>query len=198
MSPQNDKGNEGPTAAYSIEEWMWGLEDDAPKIEVRNGDMINYRPEWRNVHSQQVAQKSRKTIGGYRYFWWFTLLWGWDFWIGEAIKVPSSQPWWRVSREGNQPVCSKEGVLGWRSICWFFKDEKTKDAVPYCSWQWDVGYFLPLEVGTWLAFAAICLLVIAGVPGYTWPRSLGKDAALSDILQTLDEPYGMVMTCWTP
>ena len=41
-----------PTAVCSIEEWMRGLEEDAPKEEARNGDTINCRPEKRNPHSQ--------------------------------------------------------------------------------------------------------------------------------------------------
>ena len=32
-----------PAAAYNIEEWVWGLEEDAPKVEVRNGDVDNHR-----------------------------------------------------------------------------------------------------------------------------------------------------------
>ena len=38
--------------AYNIEECMQGLKEDAPKMEVRNGNVINHRPEQRNAHSQ--------------------------------------------------------------------------------------------------------------------------------------------------
>ena len=38
--------------AYNIEKWMQGLEEDAPKVEVRKGDAINCRPEQRKAHSQ--------------------------------------------------------------------------------------------------------------------------------------------------
>ena len=38
--------------AYDIEEWMCGMEEDAPKVEVGNGDVINHRPQQRNAHSQ--------------------------------------------------------------------------------------------------------------------------------------------------
>ena len=41
-----------PTTTYNIEEWMTGLEENAPKDEVRNGDVTNHGPEQRNVHSQ--------------------------------------------------------------------------------------------------------------------------------------------------
>ena len=43
--PHNDKGKEDPAMAYNIEEWMWGMEKDAPKVEARSGNMINHRPE---------------------------------------------------------------------------------------------------------------------------------------------------------
>ena len=41
--------------AYNIEEWIWGVEEDAPKVEARNGDVIDCRPEQRNTHSQCVG-----------------------------------------------------------------------------------------------------------------------------------------------
>ena len=44
-----------PTAAYDIKEWMWGVEEDASKGEVRNGDAVNHRPEGRNAHSQHTG-----------------------------------------------------------------------------------------------------------------------------------------------
>ena len=31
-----------PATAYNIEEWMWGLEEDAPKVEASNGDVGNH------------------------------------------------------------------------------------------------------------------------------------------------------------
>ena len=37
------------TEAYNIEEWMRGLEEDAPEEEVRNGDAINHGPEQINA-----------------------------------------------------------------------------------------------------------------------------------------------------
>ena len=44
-----------PAVAYNIEEWMWGLEEDAPEVEARNGNMINQRPEQRNASSQYAG-----------------------------------------------------------------------------------------------------------------------------------------------
>ena len=48
-----------PAMAYDIEEWMWGLKEDSPKVEVRNGNAINHRPEQRNAHSQCAGEGSR-------------------------------------------------------------------------------------------------------------------------------------------
>ena len=46
--------------AYDIEEWMLGMEEAAPKSEVRNGDAVNHRHEPRNAHSQHNGQVSRQ------------------------------------------------------------------------------------------------------------------------------------------
>ena len=43
------------TTAYDMEEWMWGMEEDASKVKVRNGHAINHRPEWRNTRSQHTG-----------------------------------------------------------------------------------------------------------------------------------------------
>ena len=71
-----------------------------------------------------------------------------------------------------------------------FEDEKTKDAVTYHSWEWDVAIFCCLGWND--QYLQPCLPVIAGVPGRP-ARSLGEDATLSDILLKLDEHYGIVM-----
>ena len=41
-----------PSTAYNNKEWMRGLEEDAPQVEVRNGNAINCGPESRNAHFQ--------------------------------------------------------------------------------------------------------------------------------------------------
>ena len=48
-----------PAAAYNIEEWMQGLEEDASKVEVRNGDVSYYGTEWRNAYSECVGRSRR-------------------------------------------------------------------------------------------------------------------------------------------
>ena len=72
-----------------------------------------------------------------------------------------------------------------------FKDEKTKDTVTYHSWWWDKAIFCHL------AWDERHLLpyVIQSLQGFLGDpvRSLCKDNAPNDILQTLDKHYGMVM-----
>ena len=60
MPLQNDEGNKDPHLACDIEEWVWGMEEDAPKVEARNGDAINCSPEQRNACSQHAGQGSRQ------------------------------------------------------------------------------------------------------------------------------------------
>ena len=48
-----------PTTAYNIGKWMRGLEEDAPKVKMRNGDTINHGLEQRNDYSQHFGQGSR-------------------------------------------------------------------------------------------------------------------------------------------
>ena len=54
------------------------------------------------------------------------------------------------------------------------------------------SYFPPFGLG-WPAFAAICLPVIGGVPGRPGPEC-SQGHYLNDVLQMLDEHYGIVMT----
>ena len=46
----------------------------------------------------------------------------------------------RGSREGNRPVWAGRGLRVKVNLL-IFKDEKTKDAVTYHSWQWDMVIF---------------------------------------------------------
>ena len=46
--------------AYDIEEWMQGMEEDVPKVEVRNDDVIDHRPEQKNIHLQHAGWGSRQ------------------------------------------------------------------------------------------------------------------------------------------
>ena len=84
----------------------------------------------------------------------------------------------RGSREGNWAGRTGRG-LRLKVNLPIFKDERTKDAVTYCSWQWDVAIFC-------------CFWSWQGFSG-DLARSLGKDTTLTNMVQTLDEHYGMVM-----
>ena len=57
---RNNKDKLDPTAAYNIEEWMQGLEEDISEAEVRNGKASNCGTELRNVHSQCVGRRRRR------------------------------------------------------------------------------------------------------------------------------------------
>ena len=111
---------------------------------MRNVDVSNHRLEQRNAHSLHAGL-------GSRCHWWQERSWfprdpsggssssGVGVQFGEAIKVPSSWPWW-VSRESNQSLQAGGGLRVKVNLL-IFKDEKTKDAVTYHSWQWDVAIF---------------------------------------------------------
>ena len=73
-----------------------------------------------------------------------------------------------------------------------FKDEKMKDAVTYLSWWWDMAIFC------WSGWnnQHLLLYVFHLLQGFLGDlaHSLGEDANLSDVLQTFDKHYGVVMT----
>ena len=73
-----------------------------------------------------------------------------------------------------------------------FKDEKTEDAVTYHSWQWDVAIFCCSGWDDQHLLPQV-FWSLKGFPG-DLAISLGEDVTLTDILQTLDEHYGVVMT----
>ena len=73
-----------------------------------------------------------------------------------------------------------------------FKDEKTKDTVPYHLWKWDIAIFHCSGLDDQHLLLYIFWL-LQGFPG-DLVRSLGEDATLTDIFQMLDEYYGMMMT----
>ena len=72
-----------------------------------------------------------------------------------------------------------------------FKDEKTKDAVTYCSWWWDVAIFCHSGWDDQHLLPYIFQSLQRFLEDLT--RSLGEDATLTNMLQMLDEHYGMVM-----
>ena len=97
----------------------------------------------------------------------------------------------RVSGESNWPAWPGRGLRVTVNLP-IFKDEKTKDAVTYHSWQWDIAMFCcsGWENQHLLPYVLWSLQDFSG----DLARSLGEDATLNDVLQTLDEHYGILMT----
>ena len=96
----------------------------------------------------------------------------------------------RVSRESNQSVWAGRGLRVKVNLL-IFKDEKTKDAVTYHSWWWAVAICSHLGWNNQLLLPYV-FWSLQGFPG-DLARSLGKDTTLNDILQMLNEHYGIVM-----
>ena len=101
---------------YSIEEWMWGMEEDAPKVEARNGGVIDCRSEQRNAHFQHAGEGSQQHRRQGRP--WFPR----DMSGGSSSsgvgssdrgsnQSDSNQPWCQ-HKEDVTDQCSQEGVLG--------------------------------------------------------------------------------------
>ena len=72
-----------------------------------------------------------------------------------------------------------------------FKDEKTKDTVTYHSLQWGIAIFCH---SAWDDQHLLCY-IFQSLQGFLGglAHSSGKDATLTNILQMLDEHYGVVM-----
>ena len=160
------KTNQIPSAAYNIEEWMQGLEEDVSKVEVRKGDVSNCGTEWRNTFLNVWLEVEDDIEDKVPHDYQETLLLdlplqGEGVLIGEVNGDPISWPWWggleRVTKQEGQ-----EEVWGWRSICQSprMNDQRCCD-LPFMA----VGqnHFQPLRLGQ-PKHAAICLLVIIGVP----------------------------------
>ena len=132
------KTNQISTATYNIEEWMWGLGEDACTVEVRNNKVSNHRTEQKNAHSQHLGRSRRwhKRQGGP----WLLR----DTSGGSPSSGGGSSDWgskqsshqltmMRGSRESNQAGRTGRGLRVKVNLP-IFKDEKTKDAVTYHSW----------------------------------------------------------------
>ena len=68
-----------------------------------------------------------------------------------------------------------------------FKDKKTKDAVTYHFWWWDIAIFCCLGRDN-QHLVPYVFWSLQRFPGEL-AKSLGKDATLNDVLQVLDEHY---------
>ena len=90
----------------------------------------------------------------------------------------------RGSRESNQTGRAGRGLKVKVSMP-IFRDEKTKDALAYCFWWWDIAIFHCLG-GDDKHLLSYILQSLQGFPG-DLARSLSDNATLTDILQMLDE-----------
>ena len=95
-----------------------------------------------------------------------------------------------VSRESNQTLWAGRSLRVKINLP-IFQDRKTKDVVTYHSWQWDIAIFCHSGWDD----QHLLLYVFQSLQAFPGDltRSLGEEATLNDILQMLDEHYGMVM-----
>ena len=92
------------------------------------------------------------------------------------------------SRESNQAGREGRG-LRMKVNLPIFKDEKTKDAVTYHSWRWDIAIFYSLGWDN----QHLLLHFFWSLQGFSCQEFSG-DVTLTDILQMLNKHYGIVMT----
>ena len=97
----------------------------------------------------------------------------------------------RPSGESNPPVQPGRGLRVKVNMP-IFKDEKTKDTVTYHSWQWDTAFFCCSGWNDQHLLPYVFWSLQGFLGDLAW--SLGEDATKSDVLQMLDEHYGVVMT----
>ena len=97
----------------------------------------------------------------------------------------------RVSQESGQSGKTRRGF--WVKVNLpTFKDEKAKDSVTYHLWQWVLSMFCH----SGLDDCHMLPCVFRNFQGFLGDlvRSLVEDVTLGNVLQTLDEHYGVVMT----
>ena len=183
------------TMAYDIEEWMWGMEEDFPKVEARNDNENDCRPEWRNTYSQCAGQGSRQHRRQGRPWFLRGMSGGSPSSWGESSDQGShwnsqQSTMMRASGESTWPVQPGRGLRVMVNLL-IFKDEKTKNAVSYCSWWWDIAIFC---CSGWdeQHLLPYVFWSLQGFPG-DLAMSLGEDATLSDVLQKLDKHDGVVL-----
>ena len=97
----------------------------------------------------------------------------------------------RGSREGNRAGRAGRG-LRVKVYLLIFKEEKTKGAVTYHLWQWNVAIFCHSGWDD----QHLLPYIFQSLQGFLGDlaRSLGEDTTITDVLQMLTEHYGMVMT----
>ena len=189
------KTKQTPAVACNIKELMQGIKEDESEVELRNGRAGNHRAEPRNAWSWNVSRGRRHhRRQGRQQFPWDPLA-GYPSSGGGSSNEGSNQSSHKLtltrgSREGNRPFWAGRGLRVKVNLP-IFKDEKTKDAVTYHLWWWDMAIF---HCSGWddQHLLPYIFRSLQGFPG-DLARSLGKDITLTDILWMLDEHCGMVM-----
>ena len=172
----------------------WRMED-ASEAELRNDKMSNCRTERKNAHPQHLSRSRRwcrrqgvpqllrdtsgrsPSSGGVSSDWR-------SEWSSHQLTMTRGSRWSNWAGRAERGLRVKVNLP-------IFKDEKTKDTVTYNSWLWDIAIFhhLGWDDQHLLPYVSWSL---QGFPR-DLARSLGKDATLTDVLQMLDEHYGIVM-----
>ena len=173
-----------PAVTYDIEEWMWGLEGASDGANWQSVHLQQGNQSWRSHRCQRTPRVPREPSGGSPSLG------------GDSLEGQSEQSLWHSNQT---KVSQKSGQSGWTGRDFrvkvnlpTFEDEKAKDTLTYCSWHWDVSVFHNSGWDDW-HFVPYVFRSLQGFLG-DLARSLDKDATLGDVLQTLDECYGVVMT----
>ena len=130
--------NQMPAVACNIKGWMQGIEEDDSKMELRNGRVGNHRAEPRNTWPWYVSRGRRHCRRQGRPQFPQDTSSGSPSSGGGSSNQGSNQGFHlstltRGSREGNRPAWAGRHLRVKVNLP-IFKDEKTKDAVTYCSW----------------------------------------------------------------
>ena len=161
------KTNLTPTASYNIREWMWDLEEDASRAEVRNDEVSNCGIEWKNTHSQHLGRSWRRHRRQ-----------GTPWLLRDtSSRLPSSgagssdqgskqsshqSTMTRGSRESNWAGRTGRGLRVKVNLP-ILKEKKDKGCCDLSFVVVGCTYPLLLRLG-WPTLVAICLLVTTGVP----------------------------------
>ena len=179
-------------AACGVNDWMPGLDEEASNGEVRGtGNVHANGYEQSSTHAWPVSgagrwHRQQQTPGNPRPFSWGSPSSGDGSSNQGSDQSSLHSTTMRESCSSHRSACAGRGL--WVKVnLLIFKDEKYKDG-----WWWDVAIF---HQSCWddqhlLPYIFCSLQEFLG----NLARSLGKEATLSDVLQTLDEHCGVVMT----
>ena len=154
------KAVKSSAGACKVDDRMWGLDEGVSDGKVKTSDSHAqfFIRQGRWCWWQRAPKIPRGSPGSSPSFR------GWSFdRVSEWSSVHSAAT--RASPKSHRSVHEGRGL--WVKVSLpIFKDEKTKDAVTYCSWGVGLGYVLLLGLG-WQAFAALHISIITRVMG--WP-----------------------------